>query len=567
MPKGLKIMANYELKLKQVSSLEKVFFDKEPTLDAIREGSALKGEEYSYQIAFTKVFKADWWAGRSDLKVSVNSELAPYVTVRKVRNVPVELAAFPPKYDAGYYSLNAGMYPDPLMPIDEENPVYAVCHKWHALWVSVRVPEDCKPGVYPIEVVLEGTDPDDDYKTSSVFELEVIDVKLPKQEMIFTQWFHCDCIADLHGCEIFSDKHWEMIEKYIRVAVDNGINMLLTPLFTPPLDTAYLSERKTVQLVDCFCDNGKYSFKFDKLDKWIDICLKNGVQYFEMSHLFTQWGAVHTPKIVVMADGKEEKRFGWHMEAKTPEYKEFIDAMMPELVAFLKAKGVQDKVYFHVSDEPFLSLGHLETYKYAKELIAPYTEGFKMLDALSDIDFYKEGLINTPVPASDHIEKFLKEDIKNRWVYYCSAQAKDVSNRFLSQPSPRNRIMGTQMFKYDCVGFLHWGFNYFYSILSKGVINPFETVDSGGAFPAGDAFSVYPYGDEVVESIRLKVFKDGIQDYAAMHLLASYKGKEYVVNLIEEIAGQEIRFDSFPYFGDYILRYRERINQELKNLI
>ena len=52
-----------------------------------------------------------------------------------------------------------------------------------------------------------------------------------------------------------------------------------------------------------------------------------------------------------------------------------------------------------------------------------------------------------------------------------------------------------------------------------------------------------------------------------MHLLASHKGKEFVVNLIEEIAGQEIRFDSFPYFGDYILHYREKINQELKKLV
>ncbi len=562
----------YQLKLKQVSSLEKVFFDKEPMLDAIQKGSALKGEEYSYQIAFTKVYKEDWWQGRSDLKVSVNSELAPFVTVRKVMNVPVELAAFPTKNDTGYYSLESGMYPDPLMPIDKNNPLYAVCHKWQAVWISVKVPADCKPGIYPIEVIFEGIDPNDNYpndpyKTSATFNLEVIDMCLPKQEMIFTQWFQCDCIADLHNAEIFSDKHWEMIEKYIRVAVDNGINMLLTPIFTPPLDTLYLHERKTVQLIDCYLNDGNYSFKFDKLDKWIDICLKNGVQYFEMSHLFTQWGAVQTPKIVVNVDGVEEKRFGWHVEAKEPEYKKFLDALLPQLAAFLKAKGVQEKVYFHVSDEPFLSLGHLETYKYAQSLMKAHLEGFKMLDALSDIDFYKEGLVDTPVPASDHIEKFLKEDIKERWVYYCSAQAKDVSNRFLSQPSTRNRIMGTQMFKFDCKGFLHWGFNYFYSILSKGVINPFQTVDSGGAFPAGDAFSVYPYGDEVVESLRLKVFKDAIQDYTAMNLLASYKGKEFVVNLIEEVAGQEIHFDSYPYFGDYIITYREKINEELKKLI
>ena len=81
--------------------------------------------------------------------------------------------------------------------------------------------------------------------------------------------------------------NWKTIENFITMAAENGINMLLTPIFTPPLDTKVGGERLTAQLVDIELSDGKYSFDFKKLDKWVDICRKAGIEYFEMAHLFT----------------------------------------------------------------------------------------------------------------------------------------------------------------------------------------------------------------------------------------------------------------------------------------
>ena len=46
------------------------------------------------------------------------------------------------------------------------------------------------------------------------------------------------------------DWDWELIEKYIAAAVDLGINMIMVPVHTPPLDTAINTRRPCVQLVD-----------------------------------------------------------------------------------------------------------------------------------------------------------------------------------------------------------------------------------------------------------------------------------------------------------------------------
>lgn len=41
-----------------------------------------------------------------------------------------------------------------------------------------------------------------------------------------------------------------LIGNYMDAAVKCGVNMILTPVLTPPLDTAVGTERPTVQLVD-----------------------------------------------------------------------------------------------------------------------------------------------------------------------------------------------------------------------------------------------------------------------------------------------------------------------------
>jgi hypothetical protein len=72
----------------------------------------------------------------------------------------------------------------------------------------------------------------------------------------YTCWFHGDCLANYYHDEVFSEEHWTAMENLIRMAADYGQTMILTPMFTPPLDTAIHYERPTVQLVDVTLTNG-----------------------------------------------------------------------------------------------------------------------------------------------------------------------------------------------------------------------------------------------------------------------------------------------------------------------
>lgn len=544
-----------------VSSLEKVFSDTKPMPYSGRL-SMLRKDRLSFQAAFQ--FLGD----RPDLRwgvwvrAEVESPLKQWIRLYHVKEIP-STHPVTDDSDGNYLRTTPGLYPDLLQPLND-GMLRADLGRWNALWVEISSDEETPAGEFPVKVTLTFDEGETSRVLTAETTVEVIPAVLPDQELIRTEWFHGDCVADYYHVEVFSEEHWELLRKQIACAAEYGINMLLTPVFTQPLDTAVGGERTTIQLVDVARNNGVYSFGFDKLDRWVRMCRECGIQYFEIAHLYTQWGAEHCPKIMATVDGEYRRIFGWDTAATGEDYRNFLAAFLPALTARLEALGVDKKhAYFHVSDEP--GEAHLPQYHACKEQIAPYLEGYPLMDALSDFDFYQKGVCRHPVVASNHVTPFLEHHVPDLWVYYCCSQGYQVSNRFFSMPSARNRIIGTQFYKCQIAGFLQWGFNFYNSQFSLRHLDPFAVTDADIAFPSGDAFMVYPGPDGTPwKSIRLLVFAEALNDLRAFRLLESLTSREYVLELMEGGLSKEITFFEYPHGADYLLNLRARVNQEIK---
>jgi hypothetical protein len=540
-----------KLDLRLTSPLEKVFLDEAPR-GGYRRASALLGETASFQAA---------WAilegpSRDYVSLEVTSD-AP-VRMRMVKSVPVRLAAFPDA-DADYLRKSPGLYPDLLDEVGEER-WRAYANLWTCAWIDV---EGAPAGTHEISVVLKSAD--GIVLARTTFSLEAIAARLPKQELIHTKWFHCDAICHYYGVKMWSEEFWKICETFVAAMPRRGINMLLVPIHTPPLDTREGGERMTCQLVDVRVVDSGYSFEFEKLERWVEMAKKCGIEYFEMAHLFTQWGAKHAPKIVADVDGEERRIFGWDTDATGKAYRTFLQAYLPALTNELKRLGIADRCYFHISDEP--SLPMLDDYRAARDMVASYLEGFPVMDALSSFDFYETGAVERPIPATNHIEPFLAAGVKDLFTYYCLGQYRLVSNTFLSMPSCRNRILGFQLYKYDIAGFLHWAYNFYGAQFSDYQIDPFRVTDGDGFAPAGDAFQVYPGKDgRPLESLRMMVTAEAMDDLRAFRLLESLKGKDYVMAILED-GIEPITFDRYPRSADYILETREKVNRAIEEAI
>ena len=529
--------------IKLISSLEKVYDRDSIPATALSSFSMLKNEKKSFQVAVET-------SGEADVSFCIESDLKN-IRAYTVEHVKSDLPMTKKDADDYYRFSKSGYYPDLLLPAAD---TLHLKKGITVLWIETDA-ADNEAGEHTIKVTVGD-------ETVSV-DMEIIDAELSFDDFVYTCWFHTDCLMSYYGFEAFSEEYWQTTESYLKTAAEYGQNCVLTPIFTPPLDTAKGKERPTVQLVDVTVTKGKYSFNFDKLTRWIDMAHRCSVEYFELSHFYTQWGARHAPKIMATVDGEYKKIFGWETKANSKEYKAFLKALSVELKAYLEAKGLKDKVLIHVSDEPNMSM--LIPYSKASKYIHSLFKGYKIVDALSDPWFYKLKIVSNPIPSNDHIHKFfgMKKDL---WVYYCSAQKKHcVANRFFCNESLRTRVIGYQMYAYGIKGFLQWGYNFYYSRLSKGLINPYEITDAGKAFPSGDSFIVYPAADRTPHhSLRLKVFYDALQDMAALKTLEKYEGKHSCLEIIEENCKHKITFSDYPHDNDWLLSTREKVNERIK---
>lgn len=527
--------------VKQVSSLEKIRSCGIGDIDTVVHKTIMRGESFSYQIALET-------RENIELELFIDSEIKENIRLYEVKNVVMDFAA---NIDADndYLTKESCLMPDILMPVEVNNANIRIVGEACAIWVTVDIPGDITPGEYSVKLsfVLSG---EHELISEQIMKLDVINETVSNQKTIFTQWFYADCIADVHNVDIYSEEHWYLIDKYMALASSLGINMLLTPIITPPLDTKEGITRPCVQLIKIEKKNSEYIFDFSFLRRWIELCNKNSIEYFEFSHLFSQWGLKYAPNIMVTENGEERYMFGWHVKAQSPEYRAFLEQFVPALLDFCEGEGIKDRCWFHISDEP--STEHLEAYEYAYNLIKPLIGDCPVLDAISDYEFYEKGYIEYPVSSTDHIQNFIDHNVKNQWAYYCCGQGKNVGNRFIAMPSYRNRILGLQIYKYNIEGFLQWGYNFYNNRLSRKNINPYITTSADKAFPSGDPFSVYPIKNGVVPSLRAVIFKEALKDIEVCRKLEGYIGRENVIKMIDSAAGMNLTFSEYPRNSGFI---------------
>lgn len=549
------------LKLKIVSSQEKAFFeDSIDSFSPLKRISALWGEKLSLQLLHVDTQEGEYLPRRALCNIDIGGELKDYITLREVRSVPVDRPTLPGVDDGQYLRLTPGVYPDILTPMRYRGMLCPSRDKLRSVWIEIAIP-DTLSGEHILTLTL--TEPETGLSFSESVTVEIIPVRLPEQRTHFTQWFYPDCLASYYNVEPWSDRHFEIVENFIRTAVERGRDTMYVPLFTPALNVLPGYERVPVQLVRVSLDEGRYSFDFSLLEKYLDICDRAGVKLFEISHFYQQYMGKYSAHIYATVDGEYKLLFGWETLALDEEYVRFLRELVTAFVEYMKQRGDDHRCIYHISDEPYLS--YIDQYKAMKETLADVLSGYKIMDALSDFEFYKHGVLDHPVPTTASAPSFIEAGVKDLWVYYACNQIENYSNCYLAMPSWRTRSLGMQLYKYNIDGFLHWGFNYYNNRASADPINPYMELGGEDWVPAGDCFVVYPGQDgKPLESIRLMSLEEAMQDVRAMQLAEKYYSHAEIVAEIERVLSDELTFERCAHSSCEMLRVRERINEMIK---
>ncbi len=544
-----------KLELKLLSSLDKLF-PKRAEGSLSTPAVMARNLPYSFQVAY-RIAEGEEKA-ICPVCVRVETDL-PKAAVSEYKIAHVSVLYHPATEAENYFECDApGIFPDPLLKRNafrdieddgfwhprfceqnEKHPLEALRSSWQGLWFTLGESEEViAAGDYSITVRFYESATDEEL-ASVTLPILVKDVVAEPQTLYYTSWFHCDCLADLYGVEMFSDRHFEIIRSFAEEAAKTGMNMILLPAFTPALDTTVGKERRTAQLVGVRVTKEGYVFDFSLLRRYVKTCRAVGITHFEHSHFFTQWGAHHAPKVMADVNGEYKRIFGWETAALSDEYIGFLKAYLAALMPVLDELGIRDKILFHISDEP--SGGADTDYAGAHRALHDSLCGLPTGDALSHYSVYENSKADIPIVITDSkdMEKFC-ENCDNFWLYYTGGQAHDGQpNRLIAGRAVQNRMLGVFLYMYKAKGFLHWGYNYYYGFMSHGLYNPLL---EAGVFDhnAGTCYVVYPGADgKAIPSMRLKVQYEGFNDFRLYGMLEKKIGREAVVALIKKHLGEE----------------------------
>ena len=506
---------------------------------------AALNERFSFQLVVRNEIKFDRKPKNDDpVAISVRAE-APEgweIRIRRVGYVPMlhrNTSAIGDEADG--LGMIPGYVPDPLF---DEAAMSLPANETHSFWFSVKPASGVNPGKFAISAILSVADQGEQIRTLKTNLHDVVIAK--RHDFHVTNWFYSDAILDFHNCKAFDETYWKVLPKYLDNMVAHGQDMVYVPVFTPPLDGV---KRPTQLLRVTRKGRGKYKFDWRDVKRYVTLAKKSGIEKFEWSHLFTQWGVKYALRIY-HGQGVDEKLL-WkpETEATSKTYRGFLSQFLPEFHNFLKSEKLVSSSFFLLSDEPHGD-EHRENYRMARELLRELAPWMKVMDALSEIQFAKAGLTDIPVPSISKALNFLNDGIPC-WCYYCCGPRGRFVQRLMDTPLAKIRMNGWLFYRWPFQGFLHWGYNYWYKSQTRNKIDPFVTQDGlkwpGWAY--GDCFMVYPGENGPLDSIRWEVFAESLQDYALLQTLG-----------IERDSLSDLHsFDNFPKSAEWINKTRKKL--------
>ncbi len=464
---------------------------------------------------------------RQVIRVSASGPDGWSVRVRRVGYVPVphhNPPLEPQPADRDGIGHIPGYVPDPLF---DEEELLLPQEETHAFWITVHPGDDARPGTFEVAVTVQ---PERGVPITHIVPVRLRNVRLEKRrDFRITHWLYVDALMDWYNTDLFDERFWNILPGYITDLVEHGQDTLYVPVFTPPLDGV---KRPSQLLRVTRLAPDRYAFDWSDVERYISVARACGIEYLEWCHLFTQWGAEHAIRIYE-GQGREEHLL-WEPETKatSPTYRSFLGQFLPQLHNFLVQNDLQDRSFFHLSDEPH-GEEHLDNYRRARAMLRELAPWMSVMDALSEIEFARQGLTDMPIPSIRVALDFVDEGIPC-WCYYCCGPRGRYLNRLVDTPLPKIAMHGMLFYRWPFRGFLHWGYNYWYKSQTRTLIDPFTTLDGlawerGWAY--GDTFEVYPGPNGPLDSIRWEVFGASLQDYRLLQTVGLPRDHEWLAPL------------------------------------
>lgn len=185
----------------------------------------------------------------------------------------------------------------------------------------------------------------------------------------------------------------------------------------------------------------------------------------------------------------------------------------------------------------------------------------------SDLDY---------TPSKSFAERM--EEMENSgdtmWCYICNHPTSPYLNIWVDYPGIQARVLFWQQYQRGIDGFLYWqstAWSY-HDYMGDPWKSPYTGVKDGNGNPVyGEGYLFYP-GRKIglpmmpTASIRMKIMRDGIDDYEMFLLASEHLGKEYVMSVIERVTPTLTKVNvNDDQFADIRIQLGEALENAIKS--
>lgn len=342
--------------------------------------------------------------------------------------------------------------------------------------------------------------------------IRVYDTEIPQDTFPVTNWFSLDAICRCHGLQKNTPEFYDMVRKYA-----HAMRRIHQTMFYIELDES------------CVVSRDPYVFDFEPLRPIIQLFFDAGMQKMELGTLLSRG---------YLPDGMPDMytdsfrcAMAPDLPIDTPEGYGVTVRFVQALAGFLRKYDWQDKVVFHIHDEPDIHfkdeaalLARKRQYYLAAGILRKYLPNVRVIEAVASPEF--RGGVDIWVPGTPGYEARKTEFDsltalgETVWAYVCCGPEGHWLNRFLDFALLKGRLLFWGCAANRLGGFLHWGFNQFPAGMDPfvGTSCPNHT-GIGTNFPCGDSFLVYPGTDGPWPGMRMEAARRGAEDAALLALL------------------------------------------------
>lgn len=394
------------------------------------------------------------------------------------------------------------MYPDPIID-DQEETISPDSHR--ILWVDIDVPRGTAPGLYRCQLTLKGMRDGREVHTRKRAFVKVYPVDLPEEQGLkVVNWYSPSAVGILGGGEPVaqgSDRYLELLQLIAETAARYGQNCW------------NVCERPEVRLN---ADSTDFVLDFTYFDRAMEMLIEHGnLKYFCNSHFGGRFeGAAWSDPMGFNVQYVEDKTIRQaFLPATDPRVKEYVQKYYIQIEAHFREKGWLDICYQHIADEPDnMGTPSQQSWSSVAAMVKEAAPGLRTVDASFECIENQDVSVVLLGPNIESLPAL--PEGSERWMYTCTGPQGKFANRFIQLPLLKTRILHWINFKYDEVGYLHWGYNYWQ--FSK---DPLHDATPSTEWPGGDCFIIYPGQEKVYPSIRLCAMREGIRDYDLLRMV------------------------------------------------